>query len=68
MAPHETPRPNMNYVSQNQLSGSEATAMAIALPAPAALKTAMLNARDGLMIITYQLIIRVCFLARRWNY
>jgi len=28
----------------------------------------MLNARDGLMIITYQLIIRVLYLARRWNY
>jgi hypothetical protein len=58
----------MNYASQDQVSGSEATAIAIALPAPAALKTAMLNARDGLMIITYQLIIRVVFLARRWNY
>jgi len=58
----------MNYASQNQVSGGEATAMAIALPAPAALKTAMLNARDGFMIIGYQLIIRVLFLARRWNY
>jgi len=28
----------------------------------------MLNARDGFMIIGYQLIIRVLFLARRWNY
>ena len=68
MAEQETPRPNMNYVPQDQVSGSEATAMAMALPAPAVLKTAMLNARDGLMIIGYQLIIRVLFLARRWNY
>jgi hypothetical protein len=58
----------MNYASQSQVSGSEVTAMAIALPAPASLKTAMLNARDALMIITYQLMIRVVFLARRWNY
>jgi hypothetical protein len=42
--------------------------MAMAMPAPMALKAAMLDARDALMIISYQLIIRVLFLARRWNY
>ena len=64
----EAPRPTMNCGSQMQSRGTESTAMAMAMPAPMALKAAMLDARDALMIISYQLIIRVLFLARRWNY
>ena len=51
-----------------QGQNSEATAMAMPMPTSLALKAAMLDARDALMIISYQLIIRVLFLARRWNY
>jgi|HubBroStandDraft_1064217.scaffolds.fasta_scaffold157063_1 hypothetical protein len=72
MEQHEAPRPTMNCGSQMQARGTEVTAMAMAMPAPMpapmALKAAMLEARDALMIISYQLIIRVLFLARRWNY
>jgi hypothetical protein len=66
----EVPRPKMNYASESQARGSEVTALAMPMPMPGpmALKNAMLDARDALMIITYQLIIRVLFLARRWNY
>jgi hypothetical protein len=60
----------MNYASHTQVPGHEVTALAVALPAPgsASLKASMMNARDGLMIVGYQLMIRVLFLARRWNY
>jgi hypothetical protein len=58
----------MNCGSQMQARGTEVTALAMTMPAPMALKAAMLEARDALMIISYQLIIRVLFLARRWNY
>jgi hypothetical protein len=58
----------MNCGSQMQSRGSEGQAVAMALPAPVPLKVAMLDARDAVMIISYQLIIRVLFLARRWNY
>jgi hypothetical protein len=68
MTQQEAPRPNMTCGPQSQAQSSEATAMAMPLPAPLALKAAMLEARDALMIISYQLIIRVLFLARRWNY
>jgi hypothetical protein len=68
MTRHEAPRPNMNCGSQLQAQNSEATAMAMPMPTSLALKAAMLDARDALMIISYQLIIRVLFLARRWNY
>jgi hypothetical protein len=68
MNQREAPRPKMNYGSQTQAQGSEVTALAMPMPAPLALKAAMLDARDALMIISYQLIIRVLFLARRWNY
>jgi hypothetical protein len=68
MEHQEAPRPTMNCGSQMQARGTEVTALAMAMPAPMALKAAMLDARDALMIISYQLIIRVLFLARRWNY
>jgi len=68
MEQHEAPRPTMNCGSQMQARGTEVTALAMPMPAPMALKAAMLDARDALMIISYQLIIRVLFLARRWNY
>jgi hypothetical protein len=68
MAQHEAPRPDMTCGSQARAQSSEATAMAMPMPAPLALRAAMLDARDALMIISYQLIIRVLFLARRWNY
>jgi hypothetical protein len=68
MEQREAPRPNMNCGSQMQARGTETAALAIAMPAPMALKAAMLDARDAMMIISYQLIIRVLFLARRWNY
>jgi len=61
----------MNYASHTQVPGHEVTALAMTLPATggsASLKASMLNARDGLMIVGYQLMIRVLFLARRWNY
>ncbi len=58
----------MDCGSQMQARGTEVTALAMPMPAPMALKAAMLEARDSLMIISYQLIIRVLFLARRWNY
>jgi hypothetical protein len=58
----------MNYASHTQVPGHEVTVLAMTLPQPTALKAAMTNARDGLMIIAYQLMIRVLFLARRWNY
>lgn len=64
----EAPRPTMNCGSQMQARSTEVTALAMTMPAPMALKAAMLEARDALMIISYQLIIRVLFLARRWNY
>ena len=64
----EAQRPEMNYASRDEARGNQARAMAIALPAPPTMRSMMLNARDGLMIITYQLMIRVLFLARRWNY
>jgi hypothetical protein len=66
MEHQEAPRPTMNCGSQMQARGTEVTALA--MPMPMALKAAMLEARDALMIISYQLIIRVLFLARRWNY
>ena len=68
MTQQEASRPKMNYAQQTQANGSQATALAMAMPAPMSLKNAMLDARDALMIISYQLIIRVLFLARRWNY
>jgi len=68
MEQREVPRPKMNYASESQERGSEVTALAMPMPAPMALRAAMLDARDALMIISYQLIIRVLFLARRWNY
>jgi hypothetical protein len=59
----------MNYASHTQVHGtSDATSLAMAMPEPAVLKAAMMNARDGLMIVGYQLMIRVLFLARRWNF
>ncbi len=68
MTQQEASRPKMNYAQQTQANGSQVTALAMAMPAPMSLKNAMLDARDALMIISYQLIIRVLFLARRWNY
>ena len=61
-------RTAMNYVSHTQVPGNQITAMAMVMPEPSSVRVAMLNARDGLMIIGYQLMIRVLFLARRWNY
>jgi hypothetical protein len=51
-----------------QSRGSDGQAVAMALPAPVPLRIAMQDARDAVIIISYQLIIRVLFLARRWNY
>lgn len=58
----------MNYASHDEARRNQAQAVAMALPAPPTMRSMMLNARDGLMIISYQLLIRVLFLARRWNY
>jgi hypothetical protein len=70
MPPGDDTRTAMNYASHTQVPGHEVTALAMTLPATGStsLKATMLNARDGLMIIGYQLMIRVFFLARRWNY
>ena len=68
MTEHAAPRPKMNYAQQAQANGSQSTALAMAMTAPMSLKNTMLDARDALMIVSYQLIIRVLFLARRWNY